>query len=84
MRALSPQSDQDAQKGFPDPNLDEKETARFLKLKVKTLQAWRCRGDGPRFLKLGRAVRYRLSDIEAFVNERTRTSTSDPGPKVSD
>ena len=61
-------------------HLTERQAASHLNLKTKTLQAWRVRGDGPKYLKLGKAVRYRLSDLLAFENERTRTSTSDPGP----
>jgi predicted DNA-binding transcriptional regulator AlpA len=39
----------------------------------------RVRGDGPKFLKLGKTVRYRRSDVEAWFNSRMRRSTSDPG-----
>jgi hypothetical protein len=33
---------------------------------LSTLAGWRCRGGGPAFVKLGRACRYRLTDVEAF------------------
>ncbi|MBK5282655.1 MAG: helix-turn-helix domain-containing protein [Nitrospiraceae bacterium] len=55
----------------------------MLKVSVKSLQAWRVRGGGPRFLKIGRCVRYALSDLEAFVQAAVRSSTSDPGPAGS-
>jgi hypothetical protein len=35
---------------------------------VHTLRDWRKRGKGPRFVKVGSSVRYRLTDIEEFVN----------------
>ncbi len=54
----------------------EDEAAAFLNLSNRTLQAWRVRGCGPKFRKLGRAVRYRLEDLETFVNENVRRSTS--------
>ena len=38
--------------------LTEREVADLLGLSVATLRAWRHRGQGPRFLRLGRAVRY--------------------------
>jgi hypothetical protein len=38
-----------------------------------TLQAWRSRGGGPAFVKLGRRVYYRPEDLEQFVIERRRT-----------
>jgi predicted DNA-binding transcriptional regulator AlpA len=36
--------------------LTEREVADMLGLSVATLRAWRHRGRGPRFLRLGRAV----------------------------
>jgi len=34
-------------------------------------------GDGPPFLKIGRSVRYRPSDLDAWAATRLRKSTSD-------
>ena len=50
--------------------------AGYLDLKKSTLEAWRVRGGGPVFLKLGKAVRYRKEDLDAFINARKCTSTS--------
>lgn len=47
--------------------LHERDAADLLKLSMRTLQAWRCRGFGPRFVKVGRAIRYRQSDIIAWI-----------------
>lgn len=47
--------------------LTEREVAYLLGLSVATLRAWRHRGQGPRFLRLGRAVRYLPADLETFV-----------------
>jgi hypothetical protein len=44
-------------------------------LKPTTLEAWRCRGGGPPFLKLGKAVRYRRADLENFMESRLRMNT---------
>ena len=63
--------------------VNEKEAAKFLGLSVRTLQAWRLQGKGPKWKKLGRAVRYALPDLEAFLEACTRTSTSDPGPRIA-
>ena len=60
--------------------LTEKEAAALLHVTVKGVQSWRYRGNGPRFVKVGRCVRYRLEDLQAFVLAALRTSTSDPGP----
>lgn len=56
------------------------EAARFLRLQKQTLEAWRLRGTGPAFLKLGRRVVYRREALEKFMAERERRSTSDRSP----
>ena len=47
---------------------------------ARTLQRWRLEGIGPVFVKLGRLVRYRQSDLEHFLDERARKSTSMTSP----
>ena len=46
---------------------NETEAAAYLKVAVQTLRNWRSAGDGPRYVKQGRRVMYRLSDLEAWV-----------------
>lgn len=57
------------------------EAAYYLKLARATLEAWRVRGGGPVFIKLGKAVRYRKADLDAFLEKNTRRSTSAGGTK---
>ena len=47
-----------------------------MKLDVsrKTLQSWRYAGQGPRFIKIGRLVRYRVGDVDAYLRAQTRGS----------
>ena len=62
--------------------LTEREVAERLGLSVATLRAWRHRGKGPRFLRLGRSVRYLPSDVDAFVQASavdTRSESSSDG-----
>ncbi len=59
--------------------LNERAAAVRLGIAVRTLQAWRVRGEGPQFAKLGRSVRYRPEDLDGFVEAGLRTSTSDQG-----
>lgn len=49
--------------------MTEVEVAQHLKLAINTLQNWRSQDPsrGPAFVKLGRAVRYRREDIEAYL-----------------
>ncbi len=63
--------------------VNEAEAAHLLSLSVKTLRRWRWAGKGPRFLKLGAAVRYDQGDLAAFIEAGRRTSTSDPGPEAA-
>jgi excisionase family DNA binding protein len=45
----------------------EVELAARLGVSRSTLQSWRYSGRGPRFIKIGRLVRYRNTDVEAFL-----------------
>ena len=53
--------------------MNEKKAAECLGLSVGTLQNWRCNSEGPTYLKLGGAVRYRPEDLEAYVEENLVT-----------
>ena len=48
----------------------------------RTLERWRWLGQGPRYLKIGGRVVYRLDDVEAYEAQQARTSTSNI-PEVS-
>ena len=41
----------------------------------RTLERWRWTGEGPKFVKLGGRVVYRLSDIEEYEQTMLRTCT---------
>lgn len=56
--------------------VDTDGAARHLGLATSTLEKLRTYGGGPRYVKLGRAVRYRVSDLEAYLAERVVESTS--------
>lgn len=57
--------------------LNTKEAADFLDLKQNTLEVWRTLGKGPKFLKIGRAVRYRVQDLEEYIDKNIWSSTSE-------
>jgi hypothetical protein len=52
-----------------DPNelVPSDETAKLLNVKPQTMVTWRHEGKGPRYLKIGRSVFYRRSDIRAYL-----------------
>jgi hypothetical protein len=56
--------------------LTEGEAAEYLNVPPRTLSTWRQRGGGPRFARLRRNIRYRLFDLDAFVNAGMRDNTS--------
>ena len=65
----------------PDSLLHPSEVALILGIQVRTLETWRLNGGGPEFVKLSaRACRYRRSVLDAWIADRSRKSTSDPGP----
>jgi len=51
--------------------IDEPALANRLGVSRSTLQSWRYSGRGPRFIKLGRMVRYRVADVDAYLNANT-------------
>jgi hypothetical protein len=61
---------------------------QMLGLSVATLRAWRHRGRGPRFLRLGRSVRYLPSDLADFVRasavDTTSVSSSDGESEIGE
>lgn len=53
--------------------LDPIEVAEALGVSPKTLARWRCeQTGGPRWVKIGRLVRYRAADVDAYVESRVR------------
>lgn len=64
----------------PTELLTTEEAAKYLRLSPRTLERYRVTGEGPRFLKVGRLVFYRQSDLDEWLKNKSRGSTSDPGP----
>ena len=55
--------------------LDEKQAAEHLTVSPGTLSVWRSTGRyNLPFVKVGRMVRYRLSDLDAWLEARSRES----------
>lgn len=51
--------------------------AEILKTNENTLANWRTSQRGPRFVKVGTSVRYRRSDVDSWIEERTVSDTSE-------
>jgi predicted DNA-binding transcriptional regulator AlpA len=59
-----------------DSLLTSREAAEMLNISLYWMERQRWLGTGPRYLKVGRSVRYRFSDIEDYLAGRERQSTS--------
>ncbi|MBV5337705.1 MAG: helix-turn-helix domain-containing protein [Deltaproteobacteria bacterium] len=49
--------------------VDEKRASELVGINLTTLQFFRRRGSGPAFVKLGRLIRYRIADIEDWIDK---------------
>jgi predicted DNA-binding transcriptional regulator AlpA len=53
-----------------EPLIPPEEVAAVLHVETPTLTAWRHRGQGPRYVRVGKLVFYRSSDIRQWLNTR--------------
>lgn len=60
-----------------EPLLHPKEAAKLLNVSLSWLAKSRLSGTGPRFVKIGRAVRYLEFSLREYIKGRTRGSTSE-------
>lgn len=67
--------------GTDEELIDQVAMSRLCGIKTKTAETWRVRGFGPRYVKVGALVRYRKSDVRAWMESRTVGSTSEPLPR---
>lgn len=58
-----------------EPILTTEELAARWKMNPGSLCNWRQQGRGPKFIKVGSRVFYRVSDVEAYEAENLRRST---------
>ena len=60
--------------------IDEAQLEARTGISRRNWERKRIRGDGPPFVKIGRLVRYPVSELDAWLAAHLRHSTSDPGP----
>ncbi|MGI8707255.1 MAG: helix-turn-helix domain-containing protein [Actinomycetota bacterium] len=58
--------------------MDPQGLADYLGIPLRTVYAWRYRGEGPASYRIGRHVRYRREDVEAWLEKQ-----ADQGRAVS-
>jgi len=61
----------------PEALLTAPDAARLLRVSLSWLAKARLTGDGPRFIKIGRSVRYLEGSLREYIKMRTRSSTSE-------
>lgn len=57
--------------------LTEAEAAQIASVSIRILQTWRGKGRGPRFTKVGRAVRYNPEILKDWLRDQTVQSTAE-------
>lgn len=62
------------------PWFNTQQAADYVGLAKSTLEKTRLTGTGPQFCKLGRTVRYRLQDLDQWIESRLVSSTSEARP----
>jgi hypothetical protein len=62
--------------------LSEKCVARMLSVKVSKLQRDRCNGVGIPFIRIGRTIRYRLSEVLAFIDNHDLNKAERAAPQA--
>ena len=55
--------------------LNERDVARITGMSVASVRRWRLFGQGPKYLKIGAAVRYKPEDISAWLESRPKGGT---------
>ena len=64
-------------------HLNQIDLARRWKISHRTLERWRWAGTGPRYVKIGGRVLYRLEDVEAYEADGVReTRTASPATRA--
>lgn len=59
--------------------LTQNHLAEYLSKSTAWCERARWNGQGPKFIKLGRHVRYKVEDVLAWVDSNSRQSTSEGG-----
>jgi excisionase family DNA binding protein len=57
--------------------LKPSEAAAYLRISTSTLAKLRVYGGGPAFTRIGRAIRYTRTELDAFMTARVAHSTSE-------
>ncbi|MBT4934800.1 MAG: helix-turn-helix domain-containing protein [Rhodospirillaceae bacterium] len=73
MNSLNPASEQEP----PPRYFNTKQAASYLNLSQQYLEIARHKGGGPLYIKLAKAVRYRVEDLDDWMDKHTQKHTAD-------
>ncbi len=55
-----------------DQLLTTSQVATYLQVPIATLHQWRYRGEGPKAAKVGRHLRWRKADVDAWLEQQSQ------------
>lgn len=58
------------------PLFDTDDLAKFLKVPAKTIREWRHKGVGPKYVRMGKHVRYHSEDIMEWLDDATQQNAA--------
>lgn len=53
-----------------EPLLPAEDAAKHLKVKPQTMASWRCRGIGPEYVRVGKLIFYKPSQLRRYIDGR--------------
>jgi len=59
------------------PLLTRRQASEMLALSERTVERLRCSSLGPKFVRCGRSIRYRVADLEEWIERRVVGSTTE-------
>ena len=65
----------DAVSILDEPLLCEDEAAKELKVRPQTMSAWRYRGTGPSYVRVGKLIFYKPSQLREYIDARVVRTT---------
>lgn len=57
--------------GTGPSSMDSRQAGQYLGCSAASLRLWRATGKGPRYFRVGRLVRYRRADLDAWTQEHS-------------
>ena len=62
-----------------DPLLSPPQLAELISCKLRTLEFWRNNGKGPRFIRVGKSIRYRVSSVDSWITQQSNQPVNTTG-----